>query len=180
MLTTLPPPSRITRAACWVSRNGARTLTANRWSQSSTVVSSSVPRVRQARRVDEPVDAAEVLDHGGDDGEHRIGIGELDRHEQAVELGRDGLAALAVAPADGHLRAQPGRSARDRGAQALRAAGDDDHLPVEHQRSEHGCPSRSDRQAARPMTSGARASCGPTTGGVPAAIALTNASHSRR
>jgi hypothetical protein len=46
--------------------------------------------------------------------------------------------------------------------------------------SDTGRPSRSERQAARPMTSGARASAGPTTGGSPADSADTNAPHSPR
>jgi hypothetical protein len=44
--------------------------------------------------------------------------------------------------------------------------------------SDTGRPSRSERQAARPMTSGARASAGPTVGGSPADSAATNAPHS--
>ena len=43
-----------------------------------------------------------------------------------------------------------------------------------------GRPSRSERQAASPMTSGARASAAETGGGVPPSTAAANASHSCR
>ncbi len=146
----------------------------------------------QAGGVDEPVHAPEVRVDRRHHREHRLRVRELDGHEVSVQLGRDGLSAPAVAPADRHARSQGGGAARDRGAEPLGAAGDDDHLAVEAQVAERvahalstssmrtGRPSRSERQAAMPITSGARASGPVTSGVVPAAIAATNASHSPR
>ena len=139
MLTMLPPPParRISRAASCMSRNGARALTANSRSHSSTLVSSSVPRLlspaaltspsrrpkRSSQARDDRAAVASSARSAGD--EDRLGAerGELLAHR---------LAARGVAPADDDAGgAEPRGAAGDRGAEALGAAGDDDDLAVE-------------------------------------------------
>ncbi len=162
--------------------NGARALIANSRSQSSTLVSSSVPRGAEAGGVHKAVHAVA----GAHDVATRFRVGEVGGDERRVELGGDRLAPLAVPAGDHELRAQGSGPAGDRRAQALGRAGHDDPAAVEPLVGElcghsfTGRPSRSDSHAARPITSGARASMAPTGGGVPLATAPMKASHSRR
>ena len=105
----------------------------------------------------------------------RVRVRELGGHEDAVELARRSP-RRAPRPARSAPAARPARAAaRDRRAQALRGAGDDDDLAVQAQwpseqvghRDLHR-PSLAHATATPrgPMTSGARASRAPTTGGV--------------
>ena len=157
--------------------------------------------------VDEAVEAAEALLGAMHDAADLRLVLERGAHEHAVALQRvaDRLAALPVAARDDDARgAERGRPARDRRAEALCRARDGDHAAVQTERGKRvspsgprklgppvdvtghdtsstrtARPSRSERQAARPMTSGARASTTPTGGVSRFEIAATNASHSR-
>ena len=151
----------------------------------------------EPRGVDEPVEPPEALlarPHDGDRrlGQREVGLGERRLAAELLQLLAHRLAAFPPAAADDDARgAQLRGAAGDRGAEPLGAAGDDQHLPVEPQPGERiahdvstssmrtGRRSRSDRQAAMPMTSGARASAVVTGGVSPAPSAATNASHSR-
>ena len=149
----------------------------------------------QARGVDEAVQPPEPLVAGADDRAAIVGLGEVagDEHALALQRVAHGHAPLAVAAADDDAgRPQPCDAPRDGGAKALCAAGHDDDLAVEALIGEQvvhagstsstrtGRPSRTDRHAASPMTSGARASTGPTGGIRSVLTASTNAPHSRR
>ena len=141
------------------------------------------PATAQTRRVDQPVEAVRARAH---DRATPLRVGEVRGDEDGVELRGDGLPALAVAAGDDQRRAERGGAARDRRAEPLRGAGDDDHAVVEPLVGERvhqtftGWPSRSERNAASPIASGARASTAPTGGVAPVATAPMNASHSRR
>ena len=137
MLTTLPPPARrISGAAACVSTNGARTLTANSRSQSSTDVSSSVPRELSPAELTRP-SRRPIGRVGGDDhGPARVRSCSSAAHEDRVELLADRLAARRVAARQDEPGAERGAAARDRGAEALGGTGDDHDLAVEAQRGE--------------------------------------------
>ena len=160
------------RAACCVSTNGARALTANSRSHSSTLVSSTPPRVLRPAALTSPSTRPKCASTAGDHREHRIRIRRARRGTKASVRARPRrpLPRARLRPQTATLASQGGGAARDRGAQPLGAAGDDEHLAVEPQLAERvahalstssmrtGRHSRSERQAARPMTSGARAS----------------------
>ena len=90
----------------------------------------------EPRGVDQPVEAAEALVAGTDDRAALRLVGEVGGDEDRLaaerrELVAHRLAALAIAPADDDARgAERHRAARDRGAEALGAAGDDHDLAV--------------------------------------------------
>ena len=164
-------------------------------SQSSTEVSSSVPRLLSPAALTSPSSRPKRSSHARDDGDRRPG-GERSASANAASQPscdpRTASPRSRPAAADDDARGAELRGAAgDRGAEPLGAAGDDEDLAVEPQPGERiahdvstssmrtGRRSRSDRQAAMPMTSGARASAVVTGGVSPAPSAATNASHSR-
>ena len=96
--------------------------------------------------------------------------------DAAVDRARVGHVDLR-APRRGQLGAARGEHLREVGAdEAAGPAEPDPHASISA--TDTGRPSRSERQAASPITSGARASTGPTGGASPSATADTKASHS--
>ena len=96
----------------------------------------------EARGVDEAVQASEALLARADHGHRRLGLGQVCRDERGLtaerlELLADRLPAIPVPAADDDAgRSQPRGAARDRRAETLRAAGDDQHPAVEPLRGE--------------------------------------------
>ena len=110
-----------------------------------------------------------------DDRVRRVAVGEPERRiavgdVELVPAGRDELGAL-LREHRAEVRADEAAPARE---QDLHADATSTSATAT------GRCSRSERQAARPMTSGARASAGPTGVAPPAASAPANAAHSRR
>ena len=175
-----------------MSRNGARRV--DREEPVPELGARVVERAAAAepRGVDEPVEAAEALVAGTHDRAAVRRVGEVGRDEDRLAAERRELVAHRLAaPASRPQTTMPAaptphRPARDRGAEPLGAPGDDQHLAGQALGRErvahaHGRPhavdlvdatgrrSRSERQAARPMTSGARASAAVTGGVAPVA-----------
>jgi hypothetical protein len=152
------------------------------------------PAGAKARGVHEAVDAVEALVARAYHAAAVVRVGQVRGDEQrvAAELVAHRLSPLAIAAAHHHpCRSQRSGTARNRGAQPLGAPRDDEHLagqallcervaahPPSTSTTVTGRFSRSERQAASPMTSGARPSSTVTGGVRPARTASTKASHS--
>ena len=138
MLTIVPgAPRRIMSAtAACIRKNGALRLTAMCRSNSSSVVSSSVPRVVSPAELtsesirpcllDRRLHRRHGLGHVGDVGLHVAGLG-----TSGGQLGGDPLAASGVAPDEDNGGAFAGGGPGDAGTETLGAAADQDHLPRE-------------------------------------------------
>ena len=106
-------------------------------SNSSGVVSSSVPLAGQPGRVDQAVHPAERRDHRRRAGPRLRHVAHVGLHEQRLgpgrgELGGQRFARLTAPAGDRDGRALPGRCPGDARAQPRRAAADQDY-PVPQQ-----------------------------------------------
>ncbi|CAL9319965.1 hypothetical protein SUDANB135_06056 [Streptomyces sp. SudanB135_2055] len=118
------------------------------------------PPGRQPRRVDQAVDPAVRLHHPAHGRLRLPGVRQIGPHEHRLaarrpQLGDQGLARFRPPPGDGQDRPLPDGGPRDRGADALGAAVDQDDLSVEQT---HRVPRLSLRRA--PARSSARSTSG--------------------